>query len=108
VVAAEIAEGEPAALYQRLRAVEAAFGRQRRERWGARTLDLDLLALEGAAGAFGVITLPHKRLHERAFVLLPLREVAPGWRHPVLGWTVEDMLAGLPPGETAVRLGRLG
>ncbi len=67
----------PEALYLKLRAIETDFGRERRERWGPRTLDLDILAMEGFVGEFGPLTLPHKRLHERAFVLLPLAEAAP-------------------------------
>jgi 2-amino-4-hydroxy-6-hydroxymethyldihydropteridine diphosphokinase len=48
--------------------------------------------------------LPHPRLHERAFVLLPLAEIAPGWRHPVLGRSAPELLAALPPGQKIVPL----
>lgn len=88
----------PAPLFDRLRAIETAFGRIRRERWGPRTLDLDLLALEGAVGEFGPVTLPHPRLHERAFVLAPLVEVAPDWVHPVLGRTPGELMERLSQG----------
>jgi 2-amino-4-hydroxy-6-hydroxymethyldihydropteridine diphosphokinase len=98
VVAADAGALEPEALYQRLRAIEAAFGRERRERWGPRTLDLDILALGDLVGEFGPLTLPHKRLQERAFVLLPLEEVAPGWRHPMLGRTASELAAALLQG----------
>lgn len=87
----------PEALYAVLRNVEAAFGRARRTRWDARTLDLDILAMEGFEGVFGNIELPHPRLHERVFVLAPLAEVAPGWRHPALNLTAADLLAALLP-----------
>ncbi|WP_207479000.1 2-amino-4-hydroxy-6-hydroxymethyldihydropteridine diphosphokinase [Arenibaculum pallidiluteum] len=92
----------PDALLALLHEIEDGFGRIRRVRNEARVIDLDLLAyddkvLEGPAGP----VLPHPRLQERAFVLLPLAEVAPGWRHPVLDRTVEQMLAALPPGQAA-------
>jgi 2-amino-4-hydroxy-6-hydroxymethyldihydropteridine diphosphokinase len=97
VVAADAGGRAPETLFQQLLAIEAAFGRERGERWGPRTLDLDLLAMEGTVGGFGDITLPHPRMHERPFVLLPLAEVAPDWVHPVLGRTPTEMLAILPP-----------
>jgi 2-amino-4-hydroxy-6-hydroxymethyldihydropteridine diphosphokinase len=93
----------PGELLARLLEIERQFGRERRERWAPRTIDLDLLAYHelsnwGSATAAAPV-LPHPRLHERAFVLAPLAELAPGWRHPVLGHTVEAMLAALPPGQ---------
>lgn len=89
----------PQALYALLRGIEVEFGRERRERWGPRTLDLDLLALGGCLGSFegpeGPIELPHPRLQERAFVLAPLAEAVPDWRHPVLDASPGELLRSL-------------
>ena len=70
----------PEALLERCLAAEAEHGRVRRERWGARTLDIDLLIYGGASMQTERLTLPHPRMTERAFVLVPLAEIAPGLR----------------------------
>lgn len=109
-------DGDPAEMLQLLHETESAFGRARQQRWGQRTLDLDLLA----AGAQVLpdratfeawralpleqqmrrtpenLILPHPRMHERAFVLVPLNDVASDWVHPVLERSVAAMLADLP------------
>lgn len=73
----------PEELLSVLHDIEHDMGRVRRERWEARILDLDLLAYDDIIREEGVI-LPHPRLHERAFVLRPLLDVAPNWTHPLL------------------------
>lgn len=106
-----------AALLDLLHSIEADFGRERQARWGARSVDLDLLALgdmvvpdgatwdhwgglsptRQAVEAPNQLILPHPRIQDRAFVLVPLADIAPGWVHPVLKKSVSAMLAALPP-----------
>lgn len=87
---------EPAPLLELLHRVEAEFGRVRRAVNEARILDLDLLDHHGRVGE-GPPTLPHPRMGGRAFVLLPLADVAPSWRHPATGEALADLVAALPP-----------
>lgn len=93
---------EPPALLAVLHGIERDFGRMRRTRNEARVIDLDLLAYDDRVSAPGEVpALPHPRLVERAFVLRPLLDVAPRWRHPVLGATAADLAARLPPDQVA-------
>jgi 2-amino-4-hydroxy-6-hydroxymethyldihydropteridine diphosphokinase len=95
---------EPAALLARLHQIEAAFGRLRGAPNAARTLDLDLIDYHGRVSAAGAVPeLPHPRMHERLFVLLPLAELAPGWRHPRLGCGLDELIAALPAGAQPIR-----
>lgn len=82
----------PEALLRAVLAIEAAHGRVRRERWGPRTLDLDLLLYDDLIMDTIKLTLPHPRLAERAFVLVPLAELAPSLRVPGVG-PVAELLA---------------
>ena len=91
-------ELDPAALMKLLHETETAFGRVRAQRNAPRTLDLDLLDYDGTVQP-GPPHLPHPRLAERAFVLVPLAEVAPFWVHPATGKTVRELLAALPAQE---------
>jgi 2-amino-4-hydroxy-6-hydroxymethyldihydropteridine diphosphokinase len=114
-------EGTARDLLTLLHEVEEAFGRQRTTRWEARKMDLDLIGLgdlvlpdpdgfrtwhnlppeEAATRMPEELILPHPRMDERVFVLAPLCEVAPDWRHPVLGLTVREMLEALPASDHA-------
>lgn len=114
-------DAAPATVLARLHAIEADMGRVRSIRWGQRVIDLDLLAAGEAVlpdrdtvaqwidlppARQGTETpdrliVPHPRLHQRAFVLVPLADVAPDWVHPVLGQSVRQMLAALDPEEIA-------
>jgi 2-amino-4-hydroxy-6-hydroxymethyldihydropteridine diphosphokinase len=95
----------PAEVLALLHSVENAFGRVRAVRNEARVLDLDLLDHRGTVrdGPDSPL-LPHPRLTDRAFVLLPLRDIAPGWRHPVSGRTIAELLESLPEGQRLRRL----
>lgn len=95
---------EPQMLLQRMLAVESRFGRIRGEPNAARTLDLDLLDYDGLIIESPGLTLPHPRMTERRFVLEPLCEIAPGWRHPISTLTAAELLARLPPGQPVRRL----
>lgn len=111
----------PQAILRLLLEIELQFGRERVRRWGMRTLDLDLLAMgdlvlpdaplqtewrqlspEAQISATpDQLVLPHPRLQDRAFVLVPLADVAPDWRHPLLGLTVTEMRDALPAAQLA-------
>jgi 2-amino-4-hydroxy-6-hydroxymethyldihydropteridine diphosphokinase len=95
-------EIEPEALLAGLHAIEAEAGRVRSIPNAARVLDLDLLAVDGEVRSGPGLVLPHPRLAERAFVLYPLCDVAPEWRHPVLGRTAAELRDRVGPGGIAV------
>jgi len=88
---------DPAALLWQLMALEAAEGRARGARNAPRVLDLDIIAIGDLVRIAPDPVLPHPRAHERAFVLTPLAEVAPGWTHPVTRRSVEALLSALRP-----------
>jgi 2-amino-4-hydroxy-6-hydroxymethyldihydropteridine diphosphokinase len=109
------------AILAALHRIESEFGRERVQRWGMRTLDLDLLALDELIlpdpathadwralpmdlqkmRAPDQLILPHPRLQDRAFVLVPLADIAPDWVHPILGLTIRQLRDASPPGDLA-------
>jgi 2-amino-4-hydroxy-6-hydroxymethyldihydropteridine diphosphokinase len=113
------ADWTPARALAILHGIEQDFGRERVQRWGQRTLDLDLIAYDDMVApdletyqnwrnlpvetqkmrAPDQLILPHPRLQDRAFVLVPMADVAPNWQHPVTGLSVSEMLACLPQSE---------
>ncbi len=90
-------ETDPAVLLAQLQDIETLFGRTRNEPNAARTMDLDIIDINGIIRATPDPILPHPRAHLRAFVLRPLLDVAPSWRHPVCRSSVATLLAELPP-----------
>lgn len=83
----------PEQLMARLLRVEYALGRTRNIRYGPRTIDLDLLLYKNEIRKTEYLTLPHPRLHQRRFVLVPLAELAPNLIHPTLKQTIAELLA---------------
>ncbi|ALJ12916.1 2-amino-4-hydroxy-6-hydroxymethyldihydropteridine diphosphokinase [Sphingopyxis macrogoltabida] len=86
---------DPPEMLERLKAIEAGFGRRTGQRWSARTLDLDILLWSGGAWSDTVLTVPHPEMTRRGFVLSPLMTIAPEWRHPVAGRSVRQLAARL-------------
>lgn len=92
----------PSSLLERGRAIEDAYARTRTERWGARTIDVDIVAYEGVVSEDSELTLPHPRAHQRAFVLAPWHDIDPAAELPGLG-PVELLLSSVGPGTVQAR-----
>jgi 2-amino-4-hydroxy-6-hydroxymethyldihydropteridine diphosphokinase len=87
-----------------LQAIERRFGRVRGEPNAPRVLDLDILDYQGEVMNATSLVLPHPKLHERRFVLMPIAEIAPDWRHPILGLTAAQLMAQLSSEQQIRRL----
>lgn len=91
-VLALLTDLEPPKLLDLLQGIERRAGRTRTLRYGPRTLDLDILAMDGLVLRSPRLMIPHVAMHERGFVLVPLCDFAPHWRHPILGKTARELL----------------
>jgi len=105
-VARIVPHGPPSSTIGTLLKIELDMGRLRNERWGPRIIDLDLLDQDGILHDSFKIKLPHPRMHERAFVLYPLAEIEPQWRHPTMKLTALELAENLAEEDRAVMLGR--
>jgi 2-amino-4-hydroxy-6-hydroxymethyldihydropteridine diphosphokinase len=81
----------PPLLVSSLKAIEESMGRQHRERWGPREIDCDILIYDGVVYKDETVEVPHPMMHDRRFVLVPLREIAPDLVHPISGLKVTDL-----------------
>ena len=86
---------EPESLLKRLKQLEVQLGREQSFRWGPRLIDIDILFYDNLILNSESLIIPHRRLHERAFVLVPLADIAPDFVHPVLKKTIKELLAGV-------------
>ena len=84
---------EPEDLLKVVMNIESELGRVRREHWGPRTIDIDILTLDDLVYVSPTLSIPHPLMHERGFVLRPLLEIAPDFKHPVFGTSGSDLLS---------------
>jgi 2-amino-4-hydroxy-6-hydroxymethyldihydropteridine diphosphokinase len=96
----------PRTLLHEMQRIEDRHGRVREARWGPRTLDLDLIAMDDIISDAAELTLPHPEMHARVFVLQPLCDLAPEWQHPRMEQTARQLLAScIQTGESQLENG---
>ena len=103
-VIAMVTDFHPRELMKFLLTIEKEMGRERGERWGPRVIDLDILFYGDQVLNEPGLQVPHPRLHERRFVLIPLKDIAPYLEHPLLAKTISQILADLGEGEKVLPL----
>jgi 2-amino-4-hydroxy-6-hydroxymethyldihydropteridine diphosphokinase len=96
-------EQMPRQFLGRILAIEKAMGRRRVQPQGPRNIDIDIVLFGNSVVKTATLTIPHRAMHERRFVLAPLAEIAPGARHPGLRRSVRELLDALPQGDAVVR-----
>ncbi len=96
---------EPRMVFNIIKGIEQDFGRETRERNAARVIDLDLVSYNNLVMNDSDLIIPHPRMHERAFVLCPLKDVAPDWRHPVTGQSIDEMIKSVPADQVVKIMG---
>ena len=94
----------PRELLEFIQAIERGMGRERKEKWGPRVIDLDILFYDDQVVREEGLLIPHPRLQERKFVLAPLNDIAPDLRHPLLNKSTAEILSELPEGEKVILL----
>jgi len=96
----------PHELMSSILGIEREMGRERRQKKGPRTIDIDILLFGDEIVNSSELSIPHPAMHERRFVLVPLAEIGPEMRHPVLKKTVRELIEALPEGQVVRRLDR--
>lgn len=89
-------EFTPEEMISNVKDIEKKLGRSKNIKWGPREIDIDIIAIGELVIEIPGLSVPHRHMHERAFVLMPLKEIAPMFRHPVTGKTLDEMICDLP------------